>query len=195
MTAYIIDLSPVAQLDDDRFDLLCAGNPEIKFERTPKGELVIMSPTGGDTGRRNSELNADFVVWNRRHQLGYVFDSSTCFRLKSFGGGDRSPDVSWVETSRWEALTAEERRKFPPIAPDFVLELLSPTDGLDSTRKKMEEYLSAGVRLGWLIDPQSQTVEIYRPGHPPEILERPSVISDEQVLPGFQLALDWLWNG
>ncbi len=194
MTAYTIDLTPVAKLDDEQFEHLCAANPEIKFERTPKGELVIMPPTGGETGKRNSELNADFVIWNRRCQLGYVFDSSTCFRLQEFGAGDRSPDVSWVERSRWEALSAEDRRKFPPIAPDFVLELLSPTDSLYTTREKMEEYMTASVLLGWLINPQNQTVEIYRSGQSPEILEKPDAIADEAILPGFTLSLDWLWN-
>ena len=148
MTAYTIDLTPVAQLSDERFDQLCAANPEIKFERTPKGELVIMPPTGGDTGSNNAELTADFINWNRKAKLGKVFDSSTCFRLKAFGGGDRSPDVSWVEKSRWEALSLEDRRKFPPIAPDFILELLSPSDNVYTTREKMAEYMTAGVRLG-----------------------------------------------
>ena len=194
MTAYTIDLSPVVKLSDERFDQLCAANPEIKFERTPKGELVIMPPTGGETGKSNSELNADFVIWNRRFQLGYVFDSSTCFRLKDFGGGDRSPDVSWIEKSRWEALSPEDRRKFPPIAPDFVLELLSPSDSVYTTREKMAEYMAAGVRLGWLINPQNQTVEIYRQGQSVEILERPVAIADKTVLPGFELKPDWLWN-
>lgn len=153
-----------------------------------------MPPTGGETGRINSKLTSRFVVWNENCGLGEVFDSSTCFRMKASGGGDRSPDVSWVEKSRWKALSAEDRRKFPPIAPDFVLELLSPTDSLYATREKMAEYLTAGVRLGWLINPENQTVEVYQQDQPVKTLEKPEAISDETVLPGFQLSLDWLWN-
>ena len=194
MTALILDLTPIATLSDHQFDELCTANPEIKLERTPRGELVIMSPTGGETGKNNSELNADFVIWNRQYQLGYVFDSSTCFRMTAFGGGDRSPDVSWIEKSRWQSLSPAERQSFPPIVPDFVLELLSPSDSLYTTQKKMAEYITVGVRLGWLIDPQNQTVEVYRPGQPVEILEQPSAIADEEVLPRFQLSLDWLWT-
>ncbi|WP_166281138.1 Uma2 family endonuclease [Lyngbya confervoides] len=134
------------------------------------------------------------MIWNRRYKLGYVFDSSTCFRLKAFGGGDRSPDLSWVEKSRWDALPPEDRRKFPPIAPDFVLELMSPNDSLHPVREKMQEYLDAGVRLGWLINPENQTVELYRQGQPVEILEKPEAIANEEVLPGFELSLDWLWD-
>ncbi len=195
MTSFTIDLTPVAELSDTQFDQLCLANPEIKFEQTPSRKLVIMPPTGGETGSNNAELTADFINWNRNARLGKVFDSSTCFRLNAFGGGDRSPDVSWVKKSRWESLSAEERRKFPPIAPDFVLELLSPTDSLSTLRAKMEEYMTVGVRLGWLINPANQTVEVYRQNRAVEILERPTAIADDEVLPGFRLALEWLWNG
>lgn len=146
MTAYTIDFSPITTLSDDQFDLLCKANPEIKFERTPTGELVIMPPTGGETGRGNAKLTSRFVVWSERYGLGEVFDSSTCFRIP--GGGDRSPDVAWVEKSRWDSLTPEQQRKFPPICPDFVLELLSPSDNLTMTQRKMQEYLACGIRLG-----------------------------------------------
>jgi Uma2 family endonuclease len=192
MTAFTIDLSSITSLTDEQFDRLCTANPELKFERTPTGELVIMSPTGGETGKRNVELAADFVFWNRQTKLGVVFDSSTCFRLPQ--GGDRSPDVSWVKRSRWDTLTPEQQRKFPPICPDFVLELLSPTDNLKTTQAKMQEYLSNGIRLGWLIDPQDRQVEIYRPGQSVEILQAPAVLSGESILPEFTLNLEWVWN-
>jgi Uma2 family endonuclease len=192
MTAFTIDLSSIASLTDEQFDRLCTANPELKFERTPTGELVIISPTGGETGKRNAELIADFVVWNRKSMLGVVFDSSTCFRLTK--GGDRSPDVSWVERSRWDALAPEQQCKFPPICPDFVLELLSPTDNLKTTQAKMQEYLSNGILLGWLINPQDRQVEIYRPGQSVEVLQAPTVLSGESVLPKFTLNLEWIWN-
>ncbi|NCJ07926.1 Uma2 family endonuclease [Synechococcales cyanobacterium C] len=192
MTAFTIDFSSITTLSGEQFDRLCADNPEIKFERTPAGELVIMSPTGGETGKDNAELSSDFVIWNRGTKLGVVFDSSTCFRLPN--GGDRSPDVAWVEQSRWDALTPDQRRKFPPLCPDFVLELLSPSDNLHTTQLKMQEYLGSGIRLGWLINPEDQQVEIYRPGQPVEVLQAPSSLSEESVLPGFTLLLDWLWK-
>jgi Uma2 family endonuclease len=192
MTAFTIDLSAVTQLDDHQFERLCHANPEIKFERTPTGALVIMSPTGGETGNRNIELAADFVLWNRQTQLGVLFDSSTCFKLP--GGGDRSPDVAWVEQSRWVALTPEQRRKFPPLCPDFVLELLSPSDNPTTVRVKMAEYLASGARLGWLINPEDRQVEIYQPQQAPTILAAPASLSGDPVLPGFTLELGWLWS-
>jgi Uma2 family endonuclease len=192
MTAFTIDLSSITSLTNEQFDRLCTANPELKLERTPTGELVIMSPTGGETGKRNVELAADFVFWNRQTELGVVFDSSTCFRLPQ--GGDRSPDVSWVEQLRWDALTPEQQRKFPPICPDFVLELLSPTDSLKTTQAKMQEYLASGIRLGWLLNPQDRQVEIYRPQQSVEVLQAPAVLSGESVLPKFTLNLGWFWN-
>ncbi|PSN19721.1 hypothetical protein C7271_05860 [filamentous cyanobacterium CCP5] len=192
MTAFTIDLSPIARLDDAQFEQLCAANPEVKFERTPTGALVIMSPTGGETGMTNATLIARFVVWNEQNRQGKVFDSSTCFKLPN--GGDRSPDVAWVENSRWDALTPEQRRKFPPICPDFALELVSPSDNINTVRAKMQEYLDSGLRLGWLINPQEQQVEVYRPQTAPELLESPVSLSGESVLSGFVLRLDWLWR-
>ncbi|NEQ83010.1 MAG: Uma2 family endonuclease [Moorea sp. SIO2I5] len=191
MTAFTVNFNSILELTDDQFYQLCRNNPEIKFERNAKGEVIIMSPTGGETGNRNSEINADFVIWNRRTKLGKVFDSSTCFKLPN--GADRSPDVAWIKQQRWDALKPEQRQKFPPICPDFVLELMSPTDRLTVTQAKMEEYLKNGVRLGWLINPQSRQVEIYRPGQVVEVLESPKTLSGEEVLPGFVLNLHYLW--
>jgi Uma2 family endonuclease len=192
MIAYTIDFSSITKLSDEHFNRLCEANPDIKFERTPTGELVIMPPTGGETGKRNVELSADFVYWNRKTKLGVVFDSSTCFKLP--GGGNRSPDVSWIEKSRWDALTPEQQRKFPPICPDFVLELRSPSDNLQMIQQKMQEYLDSGIKLGWLINPEDGEVEIYRPGQNVEVQRSPGVISGEGVLPEFILSLEWIWK-
>ena len=152
MTTFTVSFNSIIEMTDDKFYQLCRNNPEIKFERNAKGEVIIMSPTGGETGNRNSEINADFVIWNRRTKLGKVFDSSTCFKLPN--GADRSPDVAWIKQERWDSLKPEQRQKFPPICPDFVVELMSPTDRLTVTQAKMEEYRKNGVRLGWLINPQ-----------------------------------------
>jgi Uma2 family endonuclease len=182
-----VDLSRV-YLTDEQFYQLCISNPDIPLERTAKGVLLIMSPVGGDSGNREMELGGELYVWNRQTKLGKVFSSSTIFKLP--GGGDRSPDAAWVELSRWQALTPEERQKFPPIAPDFVLELRSKTDSLKSLQEKMQEYMDSGVRLGWMFDPQKQQVEIYRAGQEKEVRNLPTELSGEQVLPGFILQVD-----
>ncbi len=187
MTAITVNLNPIIQLTDNQFYQLCRENPEVKFERNTKGEILIMSPTGGETGKRNVEVAADFVFWNRQTKLGVCFDSSTCFKLPN--GANRSPDVAWIKRERWEALSAEEREKFPPLCPDFVIELRSRTDSLTSLRDKMREYLASGLRLGWLINPQQQQVEIYRLNSDGEIINLPAILSGEDVLPGFVLNL------
>jgi Uma2 family endonuclease len=145
MSAIIINFNNIVKLRDDQFYQLCRDNPDVKFERNVLGELIVMPPTGGETGRRNAKLTTRFVLWNEQTQLGEVFDSSTCFKL--LNGSDRSPDVSWIQLERWNALEPEEREKFPPIAPDFVLELMSPSDSLSVVQAKMLEYMNAGVKL------------------------------------------------
>ncbi|WP_017326844.1 Uma2 family endonuclease [Synechococcus sp. PCC 7336] len=192
MNALTVNLKPVLELSDDQFYDLCRANPDIKFERNPQGELIIMPPTGGETGKVNIEIAADFVIWNRQAKLGTLFDSSTGFKLPN--GADRSPDVAWVCQERWDALTPQQREKFPPLAPDFVLELLSPSDRLPTIRAKLQEYIDSGVQLGWLLDRHSRTVEIYRPDRAVEVLQSPDRLSGEDILPGFVLNLDWVWS-
>jgi Uma2 family endonuclease len=182
-----IDLSTL-QLTDDQFYQLCITNPDLPLERTTEGVLIVMPPVGGDSGNREMELGGDLLIWNRRTRLGKVFSSSTIFKLP--GGGDRSPDAAWIELSRWESLTPEQRAKFPPIAPDFVLELRSRTDSLKLLQAKMQEYINCGVRLAWLIDPKSQRVEIYRAGRDVETRTLPTVLAGGDVLPDFELAID-----
>ncbi|MEA5507858.1 Uma2 family endonuclease [Halotia wernerae UHCC 0503] len=192
MTAIKINFNHVVKLSDEQFYQLCRDNPDIKFERNANGELIVMPPTGGETGKRNAKLTARFVLWNEQTQLGEVFDSSTCFKLPN--GANRSPDVSWIELSRWNTLSAEQREKFPPIAPDFVLELMSPSDSLNETQAKMKEYINAEVKLDWLINRKTRYVEIYRQGQPKEVLESPTSLSGEDVLLGFTLDLQFVWS-
>ncbi|WP_017296094.1 Uma2 family endonuclease [Geminocystis herdmanii] len=187
MTAYTINFDVISTIDDEKFYQLCRHNPELKLEQNQKGELIIMPPTGGETGRFNSELNLEFGIWNRQKKLGYIFDSSTCFKLPK--GGNRSPDVAYIQKERWDNLTLEEKIKFPPIAPDFVLELMSKTDSLKTLQEKMEEYIANGVKLGWLINPDKKQVEIYRQGQEKEILNNPKILSGEYILPDFTLDL------
>ena len=161
MTALTVNINPIIQLTDEQFYQLCQVNRDLRFERTATGELIIMPPAGGETGNRNAGLTAQLWIWNEQNQLGKVFDSSTGFKLPN--GADRSPDVAWVKQERWDNLTQEQKEKFIPMSPDFVIELLSPSDSLKVIQEKMKEYRDNGTRLGWLINPKSQQVEIYRP--------------------------------
>jgi Uma2 family endonuclease len=175
-------------LTDEQFYQLCQKNSDLQFERTATGELIIMPPVGGESGNREAEFIIDLGIWNRQTKLGYTFSSSTIFKLPN--GGDRSPDAAWIKKERWEALTPEQRRKFPPIAPDFVIELRSATDNLETLRQKIQEYMDAGVKLAWLINPQQQQVEIYRLGKDVELRNLPTELLGEEILPGFSLSLD-----
>lgn len=191
MTTLTLNLNPIIKLTDDQFFQLCQENENIRLERTAKGELIIMSPAGGETGNRNAGLTAQIWIWNESHKLGKVFDSSTGFKLPN--GADRSPDASWVKLERWNALTPEQQKKFPPLCPDFVVELMSPSDSLKETQDKMKEYRDNGAVLGWLINRKSRQVEIYRQNQEVEVLESPANVSGEDVLPGFILNLESIW--
>ncbi|MBD2125187.1 Uma2 family endonuclease [Microcoleus sp. ZQ-A2] len=191
MAALTVNFNSVIKLTDEQFYQLCQDNETLRFERNSKGELIIMPPTGGETSNRNAGLTAQIWVWNEQTQLGKVFDSSGGFKLPN--GADRSPDASWVKLERWNALTPEEQTKFAPLCPDFVVELLSPSDSLKDTQEKMKEYRDNGARLGWLINRKSRQVEIYRQGQDVEVLENPVTLSGEDVLPGFALYLASIW--
>ena len=191
METITLDLNPIFQLTDEQFFQLCQHHRDYRFERTESGEIIIMPPTGGETGTRNSDFNYQLQSWNRQIKLGVVFDSSTGFKLPN--GANRSPDLSWIPQHRWDALTAEQRQKFLPLCPDFVLELRSPSDSLKTLQNKMVEYIENGAKLGWLIDPKNRRVEIYRPGQDVEILDAPKTLSGEDILPGFILDLATIW--
>lgn len=175
----------------EEFEKLCQDNRDRSFELTASGELIVMPPVGGESGNSELELGGELFVWNRQTRLGKIFSSSTVFVLPN--GAQRSPDAAWVELSRWEALTPEQRTKFPPLAPDFVIELRSVTDRLPPLQEKMEEYRSNGVRLGLLINPKNKQVEIYRPGQEPEIRVSPTEIDCSEVMPGFILSMSEIW--
>ncbi len=183
----ILNLPDSLKLTREAFLDLVAANPELQLERTSTGELVIMPPTGGETGDRNDEISFQIRAWNKQTKLGKTFNSSTGFNLPN--EATRSPDASWVRLDRWEALTSAEQEAFPPLCPDFVVELRSPTDNLKKLQAKMQEYLEQGAQLGWLIDPKTKQVEIYRLGQDKEVLSQPTTLSGEDVLPGFVLDL------
>jgi Uma2 family endonuclease len=178
-------------LTDEQFWQLCLSNRDYRFERTAKGELIVMPPTGSDTGRRNIKITTQLEIWNSQNKLGVAFDSSTGFKLPN--NAERSPDASWVKKERWASLSTEQQAKFAPLCPDFVVELRSPSDSLQNLQEKMREYINNGARLGWLIDRKNQQVEIYRPDREVEILSSPQTLSGEDVLPNFVLNLDEIW--
>ena len=214
-TAFPFNVPQGFRITPEQFEELADAEQIARLELTASGELIVMSPTGGDAGAKNFNLYLDLGIWNRQTKLGVAFDSSTIFALPN--GGRRSPDVSWVKLERWKSLTLIEQQGFPPIAPDFVIELVSPSDlksqryqdlqakmtsdpaspicGAVSFRTgarecaRMQEYLDNGVKLGWLIEPSAKTVEIYRLGQPVEILNNPQSLSGEDILPGFTLDL------
>ena len=171
---------------------LAIANRDLQLERTAAGELIVMPPTGGDTGNRNLEIEGQLWLWNRQTKLGKAFNSSTGFHLSN--GADRSPDASWVRQDRWDALTSEQQDGFVPLCPDFVLELRSKNDTMKSLRAKMREYRENGACLGWLIDRKNKKVEIYRQNQDVEVLDNPTTLSGEDVLPGFVLDLAEVWS-
>ncbi len=180
-----------AKLTEEQFTRLCQENPEFRIELTAQQELVIMPPTGSETGRRNSTLIQRLANWAETDGTGIVFDSSTLFTLPN--GAKRSPDASWVKKERWDVLTPEQREGFAPLCPDFVVELRSPTDRLSDLQVKMREYLDNGARLGWLIAPLDKRVYVYRPGQPAENLDAPAMLSGDPILPEFVLHVRELW--
>jgi Uma2 family endonuclease len=181
-----------------QFDVLCTKNPDLRLELTPKRELIVLAPAGGESSEKNADLVIEVGIWNRQTNLGRVFDSSGGYDFEAFGGGQPSPDVSWIEKSRLEGVNIV---KFIPVVPDFVIELRSPlaqaelsaSDNLKPAQKKMMVYQQVGVRMGLLIDPKKNRVEIYRPGQEIEILEAPASIDCNEVMPGFILDMSRIW--
>ncbi len=172
----------------EQFASLTAQYPDLQMELTREGKLIIMPPSGGESSRQSSIVGGRLFAWADQDKTGVTFDANGGYNLPR--GGTRAPDASWLKRDRWEALTPEQKQKFLPLCPDFVAEVLSPTDSLAETRRKMEEYKENGARLGWLINPCRRQVEIYRLDQDAEVLENPASLSGEDVLPGFVLSLE-----
>ena len=187
----VLRLEPIINLTDEQFFAFCQINRDLRIERTTNGELLIMSPTGSDTGNRNAKLIVQLGIWAERDGTGTYFDSSTGFTLPN--GAERSPDAAWIKLERWNALTSEQQQKFAPICPDFVVELRSASDNLAPLKTKMEEYIDNGASLGFLIDQKNRDVYIYRSGVGVECLNNPATVSGESVLRGFVLDLSKIW--
>ena len=193
MSAITLSLKPFIEKVCDRdLEWLCRENPEARLETNAEGKLIVMSPTGSLTGERNLEIAFQIKLWNKKTKLGKVFDSSTGFKLSN--SAVRSPDVSWIAINRWNSLTKEQQRKFAPIDPDFVVELMSPNDSWEEIQQKMQEYLSCGVRLGWLINPDAKVVEIYRQEREKRVLNNPTILNGEDILPNLKVTLDDIFN-
>ena len=192
LNSFTIHLKPAIELTEDQFFALCQLNRDLRLERNAEGDIKVMPPTGGETGNRNAEITGQLVIWTKQDGIGAAFDSSTGFKLPN--GADRSPDAAWVQKSRLAVLTQEEKEKFLPLCPDFVIELLSPSDELEEVKAKMDEYIENGARLGWLLEPRSRRVYVYRPGESVIMIENTGQISGEPELPGFVLNLREIWE-
>jgi Uma2 family endonuclease len=179
------------KLTDNQFYQLCKDNRDLRFEKNAYGDIVIMPPTGGETSNKNLKIIQQLANWTDKDSTGIAFDSSGGFKLPN--GATRSPDASWIPLEKWQNLTREEREKFIPLCPDFIIELRSKNDSLKSLQEKMKEYIDNGTKLGWLINPQDQKVEIYREDQEVEILEHPLILSGENILPNFVLNLELIW--
>jgi Uma2 family endonuclease len=179
-------------MTDEQFFEFCQVNRDLHIERNKYGEILIMPPTGSETGNRENNILGQLWVWSEQDGTGITFSSSTGFKLST--GAERSPDASWIKLERWNALSLEQQQKFAPICPDFVVELRSPSDNLQPLQEKMQEYMrEPGIQLGWLIDRKYHKVYIYRPDRLEECLDQPTTISGDPVLPGFILDMSKVW--
>ena len=188
----VLRLGPTIALTPTQFYDMCRANPDLNLEMSAEGEIIIMPPAGGETSSRNAKLIARLVVWAEEDGMGITFDSSGGFELRD--GSVRSPDAAWILKSRLAHLTSQQRERFLPLCPDFVAELRSPTDALETLQDKMAEYIANGARLGWLLDPFDRRVYVYRPDAKVEVRNNPERLSADPVLPGFTLELARIWD-
>lgn len=190
-TPLTVNFPSLVQMTNEQFYEFCQANGDLRIERTANGEVIIMPPAFSDTGNRNFNIAAQLGYWTEQDGTGIGFDSSTGFTLPN--GAMRSPDASWIELERWNALTDAQKASFAPICPSFVIELRSSSDRLIKLQEKMQEYIDNGASLGWLIDRQNRKVYIYRPNREVEILDNPEAVSGNPELPGFILRMSKIW--
>ena len=188
----VLHWPPSMRVVNDQFFEFCQANKALRIERTVQGDCEIMAPTAGETGCLNAALTARLYIWAEREDSGVVFDSSSGFVLPN--GAIRSPYVSWVKRTRLAVLTSEQKQRFLPLCPDFIIELRSPSDNLKAVQDKMQEYIENGARLGWLIDTEAQQVLVFQPQKQLFSLEKPEVLSADEVMKGFELDMQKIWN-
>jgi Uma2 family endonuclease len=187
-----VRLRPQVPMTDDELLRFCAANDGLRVERAANGEILVMTPAGSKTGKKNTDVIIDLGMWNRENARGVVFESNTGFTLPD--GSMLSPDAAWIERRRWEALSDRDQERFAPICPDFVIELRSPSDNLPELKEKMERWIANGAQLAWLIDPIDQEVSVYRPGDSPEVHHHPPSVQGSGVMAGFELVMARIWD-
>lgn len=174
-------------MTNEEFYAFCMENPELRIERNTNGKIIVMPPTTSETGRYNSKIHIEIGIWNKKSKLGETFDSSTGFKLPN--GADRSPDTAWISNERWDSLPADQKKKFAPVVPDFVLELRSDEQSLLELREKMDEYMDCGCRLGWLVDPQNRRTYVYSANGDIQTVKFDEAMSGADVMPGLELRM------
>lgn len=187
-----IQLLPAVPMTQDEFFAFCQQNRKLRFERSAKGELILMPPAGGESSAQNLSVAGQLYAWYRRVAIGKAFDSSAGFILPN--GANRSPDASWITPEQLATITTDQMKKFLPVCPFFLIEMFSPSDSLKQTQAKMEEFIANGSKLGWLIDPEKKQVHVYRPGQPVQVHDNPQTVSGDPELPGFVLDLEPVWR-
>jgi len=192
ISRFVLQFSPSLEMNDEQFFEFCQANRDVRIERNKEGEIIIMPPTGWETGNKNAEIIIQLGNWAKRDGHGKSADSSAGYQMPN--GAIMSPDASWILNQRLETVSPAKRRKFLPLAPDFVIELRSHSDSLQKLKEKMQEYIENGVSLGWLIDPTERKIYVYAPNKEDEVLENPSKISGEPLLKGFTLNLKEIWE-
>jgi Uma2 family endonuclease len=190
-TPMTVNFPLIAQMTSEQFYEFCLANRDLRIERTATGEVIVMPPTFSDTGNRNFKVAVQLGIWAEKDGTGETFDSSASFTLPN--GATRSPDASWIQSERWNALTDEQKASFAPICPDFVIELRSASDRLTTLQDKMQEYIDNGALLGFLIDRKERTLHLYRPNQAPQIIENPAEVQGNPELPGFTLRMSQIW--
>ena len=188
----VLRVPPAIDMTEDQFFEFCQANHDLRLERTSSGDIVVMAPEGGGSGYRGSELISELRNWARRDRTGVAFGSSAGFTLPN--GAVRSPDAAWVRKERLRSLSREQKEKFLPLCPDFVVEVRSPSDRLADLREKMSEYMENGARLGWLLDPQAREAYVYRAGARVQRVRNPANLAADPELPGFVLDLATIWE-
>ncbi|MGF1492365.1 MAG: Uma2 family endonuclease [Microcoleaceae cyanobacterium] len=187
----VLQMRPVFEMSDEQFFQFCQLNRDYRIERNAAGEMIIMSPTGSETGNRNFKLAQQLANWTDQDGTGIGFDSSSGFKLPS--GADRSPDIAWMTLEKWSRIPPDQQTKFAPVCPDFVVEIRSPSDTIKPIQEKLQEYIDNGASLGWLVDRKNRTVYVYRPDTAVECLDNPETVGGDPILPGFSLKMEKIW--
>jgi Uma2 family endonuclease len=181
------------RLSFQSFLAFCEANPDLRVERTNRGEIIVVPPVGGESDYRCVEVSGELRNWAKKNRSGKAFGSSAGFILPD--GAILSPDAAWVSNDRIAQVSKSERKGFVRAVPEFVVEVLSPTDRLTTAKAKMREWIANGVELAWLIDGDSRQVHIYRQGQEPRVVSGVDTVAGEGPVEGFTLELNDIWEG